>query len=348
MALKQQRLSSLATAVPPHVLETSNVLEHASRIFAPFGQEFKRMLPVFANTGIDRRYSACPVEWFDQSNGWPERTKQYVSCAEILFREATGKAMEMAGLLAKDVDAIVSVSSTGIATPSIEARVMHEMGFRDDVARIPVFGLGCAGGVTGLSLAARLSHAMPGKNVLLSVIELCTLAFRPDQMSKANIIATALFGDGAAAAIIRDRGEGPMIEYSGEHTWPGTLDIMGWRVDPEGFGTIISRSIPELALSDLRPAADQFLERNGMSLADIQHYSFHPGGTKVIQALEEAFELGEGTLADERRILANYGNMSAPTVLFILNEALQKPWTGRRFVSSLGPGFTASFMTLLQ
>lgn len=342
------RLASLATAVPPHVLEREEVVKQAARIFARFGDEFTRMLPVFTNTGIDRRYSACPADWFNSQSNWPERMAIFVDVAERLFREATTKALHVAGLKADQVDAIVSVSSTGIATPTIEARVMHEMGFRDDVTRVPVFGLGCAGGLTGLSLAARLSRAMPGKTVLLVVIELCTLAFRPDEMSKSNIIASALFGDGAAAAIIRDQGPGPVLEHDGEHTWPNTTGIMGWRVDQEGFGAIFSRSIPELALNDLRPAADAFLARHAKSFVDVDHYSFHPGGTKVIQALEQAFELNEGTLESERKILAGYGNMSAPTVLFVLQRDLQQPWTGRRFLGSLGPGFTASFLTMTQ
>ncbi len=342
------RLASLATAVPPHVLETTHVVKQAGRIFARFGDEFERMLPVFANTGIERRYSACPVDWFDRDNDWPERTKQFTDVAQSLFKEASGKALDMAGVAASEVDAIVTVSSTGIATPSIEARVMHVMGFRDDVLRVPIFGLGCAGGVTGLATAARLASAMPGKTILLCVIELCTLAFRPDEMTKSNIIATALFGDGAAAAIIREQGEGPTIEHAGEHTWPGTIGIMGWRVDPQGFGAIFSRSIPELALRDLRPAANQFLERHGLSFRDVAHFSFHPGGTKVIQALEQAFELAEGRLGHERNVLAGFGNMSAPTVLFVLQRSLSEDWSGRRFIGSLGPGFTASFMTMTQ
>ncbi len=342
------RLGSLATASPPHVLETSHVIKQAGRIFARFGDDFERMLPVFTNTGIDRRYSVCPTEWFDQKNGWPERTKQFLDGATALFRQASGSALQEAGVAARDIDVIVTVSSTGIATPSIEAHVMHDMGFRDDVMRVPVFGLGCAGGVTGLALAADLAKAKPGRKVLLCVIELCTLAFRPDELSKSNIVATALFGDGAAAAVVSTTLEGPAIETSGQHTWPDTIGVMGWRVDDEGFGAIFSRSIPELAMKDLRPAADGYLSRQGMTMADIDTYSFHPGGTKVIQALESAFELEQGTLQNERKILAGFGNMSAPTVLFVLKEALAEKTSGRRFIGSLGPGFTGSFMTMVQ
>jgi alkylresorcinol/alkylpyrone synthase len=348
MTTDHPRLSGLSTAVPPHILDTSNVVKQAGRIFARFGDKFESMIPVFTNTGIDRRYSVCPTDWFDQKNGWPERTRQFLDGAKLLFRQASNEALVAAGVTASEIDVIVTVSSTGIATPSIESHVMHEMGFRDDVMRVPVFGLGCAGGVTGLAIAADLAKAKPGRKVLICVIELCTLAFRPDEITKSNIIATALFGDGAAAAVISTDGDGPVIEHAGQHTWNKTINVMGWRVDDEGFGAIFSKSIPDLVGNDLRPAADAFLRRNNLNLDDIDSFTFHPGGAKVIQALESAFELEQGCLQNEREILANYGNMSAPTVMFVLKEAIAEKTAGRRFVGSLGPGFTGSFMTMLQ
>jgi alkylresorcinol/alkylpyrone synthase len=341
------RIASLATAVPPFVLERDFVAAESKRIFARFGDDFERMASVFYTTGIDRRYSVCPLDWFETATSWNDRAKRFLDGAKSLFREAAQKALDEAGLKASDIDVIVTVSSTGIATPSVESHVMHEMGFRDHVLRVPVFGLGCAGGVTGMALAAQLVQggATPRK-VLLVVIELCTLHFRPDEMSKSNIVATALFGDGAAAMVVSADGEGPAIEYSGQHTWNDTIDIMGWRVDDEGLGAIFSRSIPELVLSDLRPAAEQFLTRHNLAVSDIDQFSFHPGGTKVVQALETVFELPEGRLTDERKILQGYGNMSAPTVMFVLEQAFKRAAKGRRFVGSLGPGFTASFITL--
>ena len=342
-------LLSLATAVPPFTLKTEDVIREATAIFGGRHRDFERLMPVFGNSGIDCRYSVRPYNWFREDKGWPERTEAYLEGAVELFRKAAGQALAEAGLAPRQIDTIVTVSSTGIATPSIEARVMHEIGFRDDVRRIPVFGLGCAGGVSGLSLAARLARADPGSHVLLVVIELCTLAFRPDEMSKSNIIATALFGDGAAAAVVSTAGESlGDIEHAGEHTWPGTTDVMGWRMDAEGFGAIFSRSIPDLATSDLRPAADDFLARHGLGLGDMDSFCFHPGGAKVIVALEQAFETGQGQLASERAVLRDFGNMSAPTVLFVLARELAEPRPGRRFISSLGPGFTASFITMLH
>lgn len=342
-------LLSLTTAVPPFELKTEDVIREATSIFAGRHKDFERLMPVFGNSGISMRYSVRPYQWFRGDQGWPERTAAFTEGAEALFREAAAKALAQAGLKASEIDSIVTVSSTGIATPSIEARVMSSMGFRDDVRRVPVFGLGCAGGVSGLSLAARLAAAQPGSRVLLVVIELCTLAFRPDEMSKSNIIATALFGDGAAAAIVSTDGKAlGEIEHAGEHTWPGTIDVMGWRMDREGFGAIFSRSIPDLAATELRPAADSFLARHKLSFGDVGSYCFHPGGAKVILALEQAFGLAEGRLANERVVLEGFGNMSAPTVLFVMERELKAPSSGRRFVSALGPGFTASFMTVLH
>ena len=343
------KLLSLATAVPEHVLETAEVIRVATEIFGQRHVDFERMMPVYGNSGINRRYSVKPYDWFRAEQGWPERTEAFIEGASKLFRQMVREALAQAGVAASAVDTIVMVSSTGVATPSIEARVLHELGFRDDVKRVPVFGLGCAGGASGVSLAARLAVAEPGSVVMVAVIELCTLAFRPDEMTKSNIIATALFGDGAAACVISTKGQGlGAFEHMGEHTWANTTDIMGWRTDPQGFGAIFSRSIPDLATTDLRPAADAFLARHGKDFSDIDSYSFHPGGAKVVTALESAFELGQGRLQHERDILEGFGNMSAPTVLFVLARGLAAPTKGRRFISALGPGFTASFITMLH
>ncbi len=343
------RLLSLETAVPGHRLDTSDVVREASAIFGGRHPDFERLLPIYANSGVRSRYSVMDYDWFRAPQGWPERSAAFVDGACAMFRSCADAALAGAGVEAGAIDTIVTISSTGVATPTIEARVLHDMGFRDDVKRVPVFGLGCAGGVSGLSLAARLAAAQPGSLVLLVVIELCTVTFRADELSKSNIVGTALFGDGAAAAVLSTAGTGlGAIEHMGEHTWADTTDIMGWRVDPQGFGVIFSRSIPDLATSDLRPAADGFLARHELQLADIDAYSFHPGGAKVVTALETAFGLPEGHLADERQVLADFGNMSAPTVLFVLKRAVERGERGRRFISSLGPGFTASFLTMLQ
>jgi alkylresorcinol/alkylpyrone synthase len=344
------RLLGLATASPPNVITQSDAAEAAERMFAGRFRDFERLSAVFRTTGIRTRRSVRPIDWFSEPRGWPERTAAYLEGAEALFVDCATKALEAAELTAAEVDAIVTVSSTGIATPSLEARVMSRMGFRNDVQRVPVFGLGCAGGVTGLSLADRLARAAPGSKVLFVTIEICTLAFRLDELTKANIVATALFGDGAAACVLSTEGRSPLVfEGAGEHTWYDTLDIMGWNVDPQGFGVIFARSIPPFATKHLGPAMRGMLERLGLTMDDVDRFVCHPGGAKVVTALESAYHLDQGSLDHEREVLAEHGNMSAPTVLFVLERFLQREAAPKRSVlSSLGPGFTASALSLLN
>ncbi len=183
--------------------------------------------------------------------------------------------------------------------------------------------------------------------MLLVTIELCSLALRLDQLTKANIVATSLFGDGAAAVILRaGDGGATRIENSGEHLWPDTLGIMGWSVDPEGFGVIFRRTIPDFVISHLNPAMVQILARMQLSMADIDRFICHPGGTKVVNALETALALDQGTLDHERQVIADYGNMSSPTVLFVLEQARAKGLPARSLLTALGPGFTASCVSL--
>jgi len=340
-------LYALATASPPHELRQDDVVEAARVLFRDRFPNFERMAPVFQTAGIRTRQSVMPIEWFFEPRGWPERTQAYTEGALDLFQRAAQGALDEAGLTGAEVDVIVTVSSTGIATPTLEARAMERMGFRPDAARVPVFGLGCAGGATGLALAARLARAEPGCTVLFVTVELCTLAFRMDEPGKADIVATALFGDGAAACVLRAR-EGGLAQVTGmaEHTWPGTLDIMGWRVDPQGLGVIFARAIPPFAREHLRPAVDSMLASQGMVATDVDRFVCHPGGAKVIEALEGSLELGQGALDHERAVLAEHGNMSAPTVLFVLDRVLRASPPRRSVVTALGPGFTASTVTL--
>jgi alkylresorcinol/alkylpyrone synthase len=340
-------LVSLATAVPPNVFLQKDVLAAAWDVFGPRLPQFETLSSIFANTGIIKRHGVKPFDWYLERRGWPERTKAFLEGAEALFVEAAEKALANAQLSARDIDTIVTVCSTGIATPSLEARIAGRMGFRSDVTRVPVFGLGCAGGVSGLSIAARLAQARPGSNVLLVAVELCSLALRLDELTKANIVATSLFGDGAAAIILRaGDGGATTIEHCGEHLWPDTLGIMGWNVDPEGFGVIFQRTIPNFVTEHLNPAVTGILEGMGLTMADIDRFICHPGGARVIHALETALALHQGTLDHERQVIADCGNMSAPTVLFVLERARNEGLPPRSLLTALGPGFTASCVAL--
>jgi len=340
-------LVALATAVPPHQFHQKQILEAACGVMADRYPEFETLSSLFANTGIRHRYGVKPIEWYLERRGWPERTQAFLEGAENLFVDVARKVLARADLSASDIDTVVTVCSTGIATPTLEARVAELMGFRRDVSRVPVFGLGCAGGVSGLSIAARLAQSRPGTNVLLVTLELCTLAVRHDELTKANVVAASLFGDGAAAVILR-AGDGGVtrVEGSGEKLWRGTLDVMGWSVDAEGFGVIFQRTIPDFVREYMGDAIAEMVAKMAISLADIGRFICHPGGAKVIAALERALSLEQGTLDHEREVIADYGNMSAPTVLFVLERALAKGLPPRSLLMALGPGFTASCVAL--
>jgi alkylresorcinol/alkylpyrone synthase len=340
-------LVSLATSVPPHQFHQKQILQAANAVMAERYPAFETLSSLFANTGIRHRYGVKPIEWYLERRGWPERTQAFLEGAETLFIDVARKALARADLSAGDVDTVVTICSTGIATPTLEARVARKMGFRGDVSRVPVFGLGCAGGVSGLSIAARLAQSRPGTNVLLVAMELCTLAVRHDELSKANVVAASLFGDGAAALVLRaGDGGATRVEAGGEKLWPDTLDIMGWSVDPEGFGVIFQRTIPDFVREQMGPAVAEIVAKMKLSLADIDRFICHPGGAKVIVALERALALEQGALDHEREVIADYGNMSAPTVLFVLERAMAQGLPKRSLLTALGPGFTASCVAL--
>jgi alkylresorcinol/alkylpyrone synthase len=340
-------LLALATSVPRFELRQPHVMERSRLLFQASSSQIERLLPVYDNAGIERRFSCVPIEWYLTPHGWEERTQLFISNSVALLKEAAERCLERAATGFDEIDAVVTVSTTGIATPSLDARLMEVLPFRRDLQRLPVFGLGCAGGVTGLARAAALARAVPGTKVLLLVVELCGLTFRAQDLSKSNIIATALFGDGAAALLLSTQGAGPRIEAWGEHTWPQSLDVMGWEIKDDGLGVLFSRDIPTLVRDELRQAADRFLARHGLNRLDLAGYICHPGGAKVLDALEDAFELPHGALAHARATLRDYGNMSAVTVLFVLERLLAaRPRAGRYLMSALGPGFTASFALL--
>ncbi len=337
----------MATAVPPFELGQREVIRRIDLALGPRSREIVRLLPMFGNTGIDRRYSSVPIEWYEELHDWKDRNDVYLSSALDLLERATKEVLERARRSAAEIDAIVAVSTTGIATPSLDALLMERMRLRPDVQRLPIFGLGCCGGVIGLERAAMMARQRPKSLVLFLVVELCALCFRRDDFSKSNIVATALFGDGGAAALIACEGEGPRVRGGGEFTWPASLDVMGWDVTNEGFKAIFSRDIPELITTRLRECAVSFLSERGLALADIDRFVCHPGGAKVLDALEGAFEIESERLSDARDVLRDYGNMSAATVMFVLERTLAAPAPWRRaLLTALGPGFTAGFALL--
>jgi len=345
--MQQCSLLSLATAVPPHVIEQQDAKACAREAFGGKKALFDRLAGVFDNAGIARRQIVAPQEWYMSAHGWHDRNAVYLEAAESLFVEAASAAIEKAGLAPDQIDGIVTVSTTGIATPSLEARVGPRMGLRDDVRRVPIFGLGCAGGVNGLATTSRLAASEPGTNWLFVTVETCSISIRLDSDDPAAVVATALFGDGAAAAVVTS-GEHSIARIMGgaEKLFPDTLRIMGWDVEDPGLAVVFDRAIPPFIEENLASTVDEMCAKLGIDRSDIDRLCCHPGGVKVIDAIETALHLNQGELNIEREVLRDFGNMSAPTVMFVLDRLLKQGLPDRVLMTAFGPGFTCAGLLL--
>jgi alkylresorcinol/alkylpyrone synthase len=345
MSKSDAKILSIATATPPYCLRQHDIAAIAEKIFNSVG-DFSRFLPVYQNAAIETRYSSVPLEWYASPSSLSERNALYLETALTLLEKVAVKAVSQAGLEMYDIDGLVIVSSSGIATPSLDALLMERMNLKRNMERLPIFGLGCAGGVIGLARAAQLAQGAPGKHYLYMVVELCGLNFLHEDRSKSGIIATALFADGASAAVISCQGNGHRIRAWEEYTWPDSLDIMGWDVTDHGLRAVFSQDIPSIVRKDMRVIVDNFLQHQQLSLNDFQHFLCHPGGAKVLDAIEEALELPSGSLTYSRDIMRRFGNMSAATAMFVLEAAMLKPQSGNYLLTAFGPGFTAALLWL--
>ncbi len=348
----EARLVALATAVPPHTVTQDEARDFAGRLFgdALIAQD-PRLLRVFDHAGIGSRNLCVPVEWFETDHAFGEKNALYVEHAVTLGRQVASRALLRAGLEPSDVDHIVFVSSTGVAAPSVDARLANLLPLRADVRRTPLWGLGCAGGAAGLARAREFALAEPGSRVLLVALELCSLTFQRHDLSRRNLVATSLFGDGAAAAVVTADDDAPengmrplALVASGSTLWRDTLDVMGWDVDDLGLHVVFARDIPTIVHERLRPALERFLAGHGLSLATLDHLVTHPGGVKVLAAFEGALGLPPHALVHSRDVLREHGNMSSPTCLFVLERTLAQQAIGAgesAVLSALGPGFGA-------
>lgn len=353
-ALEQIVISGLATAVPDYRFSQADALDRA-RHFIPKHASLAR---VFERTGVDQRYSCVPMEWYRTSRGWKDSNAVYIEQALILLEKVAVSALTEAGLTPGGISAIVLVSSTGLAIPSLEALLCNRMGFAPTVQRTPIFGLGCAGGATGLARARQLAGALPGRNVLFLVVELAGLNVSLDANNSSLFVSAALFGDGAAAAVLhssqevgpghsREHAHGrPRIGETGEFMWRDSEDIMGWNIEDDGLNVILSSALPSFTERELLPVVNGFLGEHDLGLDDIDGYVTHPGGPRVMDAIECALSLPPDALRHSRSTLRDYGNMSAPTVLFVLQRALAEGCRGRHLMMSFGPAFTVTFVVL--
>jgi alkylresorcinol/alkylpyrone synthase len=338
---------SVATANPPHKVRQRDALDRARAIFP----HLARLEGLYASTGIETRYSCEPAEWCEQPHTWEERTAAFQRHAPALLERVAVAAVDEAGLRFRDIDVLVVNTITGLAIPSLDAMLINRLAFRETVERLPIFGLGCGGGIGGLARAARLAQGMPGANVLFLTVDLCTLCARVNDPSMAMFVSAALFGDGAAGVVLRaPEGAGAggqavaRIHAVGEHCWRNTEHIMGWDIKDDGFGVVLSPELPGLMRRELRPALDAFLVRNGLAIADMDGFLFHPGGRKILETAEDVLEVDRDRLTHSWSVLRDFGNMSSATALFVLRRALDNQARGPHLLAAFGPGFSAYFV----
>ncbi|CAN5502490.1 type III polyketide synthase [soil metagenome] len=335
----------LATAVPPFKLEQAEARALARHLFEGAFSDVDRLLSVFDNAGIQSRYVARPLEWFGQAHTFEEKNAVYAEVGLELACRAACRALRRAGADAGEVGAVVFVSSTGLATPSLDAYLIQRLGLPRSVHRLPLWGLGCAGGAAGLARAADLARALPGKSVLLVAVELCSVTFIRGDKSKSNLVGSGLFADGAAAVLVGPgaEGQGPELLSSSSRLFDASDDIMGWDVVEGGLKVRFSRDIPSFVQENLGPTMREALAESGLGLADLEHFVVHPGGPKVLDAYERCLDLEAGSLDSAREVLRDYGNMSSPTVLFVLERYLNStaPTGAPGTLFALGPGFSA-------
>lgn len=339
-------IEALATATPSHRVKQSKLKQLAVSLLQAHAPEHLELASVFDSTGIHKRSLACPLDWYLSSPGWAERSQAFEEVGVDLAEEVARACLRQADLPPSAIDGVLFVNTTGLATPSLEAHLVDRLGLNPSTLRVPIWGLGCAGGVAGMARAGDLARARSDERFLLVSLELCSLAFLRTELSKKMIVASALFGDGAAGVLVTGdelAAQGPRLQASASHVWPDTHDVMGWDIKDAGLDVVFSPEIPDIVEEHISPLVCPFLERHGARMASTRA-SFHPGGPKVLEAYEQALDLPPDALAASRHVLEDHGNMSSPTALFVLEETLNQGELAEgedALLAAVGPGFAA-------
>jgi alkylresorcinol/alkylpyrone synthase len=339
-----------ATALPPYKITRDDVKYYMGRVFDIAERRLDAMMAIVDNAQVQTRHTIFPIDYTVEPRALAKTNNEYIEHAIQLGREAAEKCLERAGMTAQEIDLIITVSCTGFMIPSLDAHLIHLMGFRSNVRRMPFTELGCAAGAMALGRAADYLRAHPGGNVLIIAVELPSLTFQRKDISQANLISSILFGDGSAAVIVSGRKlTGPKILVSETYTFPDSLGAMGFDLRDSGFHILLSKDVPEMIGAEIKDLVHGFLERNGRCRDEIKGWILHPGGARLLGNVEAALGLCKRDTQPSWDVLANVGNLSSATILFILQEWLEKrPLKPGDYAlaAAFGPGFSAEFLLL--
>ena len=354
------KILSVSTFKPPHEVKQQQAVELTRSLFSEKYKDIERLLKVFQNGDIETRNVCMPLEWYGKEHDFEERNNLYIQHAVDFGVQAVLSCLQGDGMLEAPIepsmiDAIFFISSSGISTPSIEARIMNRIPFRDNTKRVPIWGLGCAGGAAGISRAYEYCLAFPEANVLVLSVELCSLTFQKDDYSKSNLVGVSLFSDGVACALVsgdkssvKVKKAMPKVIATTSKLMPDSEDVMGWDVKNTGLYVVFSKSIPAIITNWLGPFVHEFLSEHGLTKDDITHFVAHPGGKKVLEAYEAALGFDQTKTDISRDVLRQNGNMSSPTILYVLEKFMEsEPAAGDYgLMAALGPGFCGELLLL--
>lgn len=354
---------SVAEVIPPFEIKQEQASDFARELFGDSFKDIERLLKAFQNGQIEKRHFVKNIDWFKEEHTFEEKNNAYIESAVTFGKEAIEKCLNnttflKSGIPCEEIDAIFFISTTGIATPSIEARIMNQLPFHSHTKRIPIWGLGCAGGAVGLSRASEYCLAFPKAKVLVLSVELCSLTFQRNDLSKSNLIGTSLFADGVACALVcgdaaninqlRERKTSPAIIATQSTLMPNSLDVMGWEIKSKGLYVVFSRDIPLIIEDWLKPNVNEFLEVQQMELGQIDYFIAHPGGKKVIDAYVKSLGIPTSMADTSLEVLKQYGNMSSATIFYVLRHYMEMdiPQKAYGLATALGPGFSSELLLM--
>jgi alkylresorcinol/alkylpyrone synthase len=355
------RIAAVGHAFPPHYYDQDALIAAFQALWGKRHHNLERLERLHRNVLVGGRHLALPVDEYARLDTWGKANDAWIRVAQEVGEAAVRTALAKAGLAPTDVDTLYTVTVTGVATPSLDARLVNRLRLRPDVKRVPIFGLGCLAGAAGVARAADYLAGHRDEVAVLLSVELCSLTLQPEDLSIPNLIASGLFGDGAAAVVLvgeahpsaarlaSEAALGPRVVASRSSFFYDTERVMGWDISEKGFQVVLSAEVPEMVRLHLREDAEAFLAAQGLSLADVTSFVAHPGGPKVLETMQEVLGLGEEALAVTWRSLQEVGNLSSTSVLLVLEETLERhrpPPGSHGLLLAMGPGFCSELVLL--